>query len=314
MRFGHTLYSTHPSKTPLVMLKKILIAIIVIAGAALDMMAQKNADIFPVPSAPADLTSLQERSDYVISHFWDHCNVKSILSSQKKFADAFDTYVNLLPLGSRRTVIRSIYNLLTQLEKHPKELLFVAEQADALLYSDTAKVKSDEAYLPFARAVAENKKVGRAEKARFAEQMRILQECNVGMPAPALEFTDSAGVRASLVAAADTAAYTIIFFNDPDFIACIIARGRLSANHMANNLLDKGLLKIIAITPDDPSEDWNAQAARYPSNWIVGFAPDARDFYDIRHTPTFYIIDREKKIVSKDTPIDEIIRLFNNMM
>lgn len=44
MRFGHTLYSTHPSKTPLVMLKKILIAIIVIAGAALDMMAQKNAD------------------------------------------------------------------------------------------------------------------------------------------------------------------------------------------------------------------------------------------------------------------------------
>ena len=128
------------------------------------MMAQKNADIFPVPSAPADLTSLQERSDYVISHFWDHCNVKSILSSQKKFADAFDTYVNLLPLGSRRTVIRSIYNLLTQLEKHPKELLFVAEQADALLYSDTAKVKSDEAYLPFARAVAENKKVGRAEK------------------------------------------------------------------------------------------------------------------------------------------------------
>ena len=59
MRFGHTLYSTHPSKTPLVMLKKILIAIIVIAGAALDMMAQKNADILPVPPR---LISLRFRS------------------------------------------------------------------------------------------------------------------------------------------------------------------------------------------------------------------------------------------------------------
>ncbi len=297
------------------MLKKFLIVMVLLVGSVASGAAQsKGADLFPVPTVPSDLTSLQDRSDYVIAHYWDHCNVKSILSAQQKFADAFDTYVNLLPLGTRRTVIRSIYNLLSQLEKNPKELLFVAEQAEAQLYSDSAKVKSDEAYIPFARAVAENKKIGRAEKARFAEQVRILMESNIGMPAPALEFTNGEGVRTTLKEAADTASYTILYFNDPDCVDCIIARGRLAANHTVNDLIGKGLLKIVAITPDEPTEEWRSQVARYPANWTVGAAPDAHSIYDIRSTPTFYIIDREHKIVSKDTPIDDIIRLFNNMM
>lgn len=299
----------------IIMLKKFLIVMILLAGSSAAGFAQsKGGDLFPVPTVPSDLTSLQDRSDYVIGHYWDHCNVKSILSSQKKFTEAFDTYVNLLPLGTRRTVIRSIYNLLSQLEKNPKELLFVAELAESQLYSDTAKVKSDEAYIPFARAVAENKKIGRAEKARYAEQVRIIMDSNIGMPAPALEFTDAEGMRSTLKEASDTASYTILYFNDPDCVDCIIARGRLAANHTVNDLIGKGLLKVVAITPDEPTDEWRSQAARYPTNWTVGAAPDAPSIYDIRSTPTFYILDREHKIVSKDTPIDDIIRLFNNMM
>lgn len=276
--------------------------------------SQTSDDIFPVPSAPADLTSLQERSDYVITHFWDHCNVKSILSSQQKFADAFDTFVNLIPVGSRRAVIRSIYNLLGQLEKNPKELLFVGEQAEALLYSDTARLMSDEAYLPFARAVADNKKIGRAEKARFAEQVRILTQSSAGMPAPDLQYVDTAGVTSSLIAAADTATYTIIFFNDPDCTDCMIARGRLAANPVVTELVGKGLLRVVAITPSDPTDEWRAQAVRFPEGWTVGAAPDAPSEYDIRHTPTFYMIDRDHNIVAKDIPVDRLVQLFNNMM
>lgn len=295
------------------MLKKILLSFILLTGVC-SSFAQGKGDLFPVPEVPSDLTSLQERSDYIITHFWDHLNVKSILSAKQKFSDAFDTYVDLMPLGSRRTVVKSIYSLLGQLQNNPKELLFVAEQAEALLYSDTARVRSDEAYIHFARAIAENKKLGRAEKARFVEQARILSECNVGMPAPELTFTDSAGVNHTIAEAADTASYTILFFNDPDCVDCIIARGRLSANHTVNKLVAEGILKIIAITPNDASAQWKAQVSRYPADWIVGAAPDAPSKYDLRSSPCFYILDNKLKIVSKDTPIDDIISLFNRML
>lgn len=296
------------------MLKKIILALAIAVTSTIGAVAQSKADLFPIPSAPSDLTSLQERTDYVISHFWEHCNVKSILSSQQKFINAFDTYVKLMPYGSRRVVIRSIYDLLSQLEKNPKELLFVAEQAEAYLYSDSAVVQSDEAYIPFARAVATNKKINRNDKDRFERQVRLLQDCNVGMPAPELAFTDSKGSRTNIAAAADTASYSILFFTEADCTDCIMARGRLAANHTINDLIGKGLIKVIALTTDAPSSDWESQVSRFPEEWVVGSATDAEDIYDIRQKPTFYIIDRGQKIVSKNTPIDDIINLFNNMM
>lgn len=285
---------------------------IAVAALAFPAEAQEPEQLLmPLPEIPGEISQPQERADYLITHFWDNCNWGNALSSRQRFANSFDTYVDLMKAATRRATMRSIAELLAKLEKHPRELLFVGEQAEALMQSDTAALPSDEAFIPFARAIAGNKKIGKAEKARFAEMARILGQSSIGCIAPDLEYADTLGRTRHLEA--DTAQMVIIFFNDPDCIDCIIARGRLAANPTLNMLLDRGTVKLVALTPDEATDEWRAQASRYPSNWIVGTAPEAYETFDIRQTPTFYVLDRQRHIVGKNTPVEELATLFSQL-
>lgn len=294
------------------MIKRLFISLAIAIAAISGVSAQTAADLLqPLPEIPSEITEPQERADYLITHFWDKCNWKSALSSRQRFANSFDTYVDLMKAATRRATMRSIAELLAKLEKQPRELMFVGELAEALMQSDTAVLPSDEAFIPFARAIAANKKIDKAEKARFAEMARILGQSSVGCIAPDMEYADTLGNTRHL--ATDTAQMVIIFFNDPDCIDCIIARGRLAANPTLNMLIDRGTVKIVALTPDDATDEWRSQAKRYPANWIVGTAPEAYDTFDIRQTPTFYVLDRQRHIIGKNTPVDELTNLFSKL-
>ena len=54
--------------------------------------------------------------------------------------------------------------------------------------------------------------------------------------------------------------------------------------------------------------------ADYPVNWKVGASEDAEDIFDIRLSPTFYIIDSEKKIILKNAPVEEVIQTIKNLV
>ena len=71
---------------------------------------------------------------------------------------AFDDYVALIPYADAQTVHQSIDNLIKTVGKNPKNLLTLAEMAEGALYADTAAITCDECYLPFAQAVAANRK------------------------------------------------------------------------------------------------------------------------------------------------------------
>lgn len=290
--------------------RSIIIALIALLAPALAPAQDASDSLFPLPEIPSEI-ALNERPDYVITHYWDKCNFKSVMSSKDRYVKAFDTYVDMMKVTSRHATMRSIHLLLEKLDKYPEALLYTAELAESMMYGPTASFPSDEAYLPFARAVAANKKISRAEKARFDEQARIISGSSKGMPAPDLNYIDRDGTSRSL--AADTAAMVIIFFNDPDCIDCIIARGHMAANPNFNTLIDNGILKIVALTPDDVTEEWSSQTDKYPASWTVGAAPDAYDTYDIRHTPTIYILDSQHNIIGKDVSLDELMNIFTNI-
>lgn len=294
------------------MIHRILFALIAVAATIIPATAQSSSDpLFPLPEVPDELTTLQDRTGYLLEHYWDRCNFKQALSSKAKFAKSFDTYVDLMKAGSRHAVMRSIYKLLGTLEKQPKELLFIAQQAEAIMYSDTATFRSDEAYIPFARAIADNKKIDRDIKEHYAAHARILAGSAKGMDAPVLQYTDTLGASHTL--AADTAQYVILFFNDPRDVDSMISRGRIAANPTAAELVKRGLIRIAAITPSQPDAEWKTLASRYPEGWIVGTAPDAASLYDLRNFPTIYVLDKDLHIVDKDTSTDQLIYLFNSL-
>lgn len=264
--------------------------------------------LFPYPVAPDEMETMTERTNFVIEHFWDRCNMKSAFSTKQKLYKAFKDYINIIPYADAEVVHASVDRLIASVKKEPKNLLTLAEFAEATLYADTAEIISDEVYLPFAKAVAECKKIKPAEKARFEHHARILAASQVGMTAPDFSFTDFDGNKHNFNEV--SGGHVLLFFNSSDCDDCSFARVRLSADYNINDLISRGLLKVVSIHPGDNDSEWAATASKYPDNWIVGASADVDQVYDMRNPPVIYYLDREHKILSKSMTIDQLINAF----
>ncbi len=88
-------------------MKRFLIALLS-AIAITGVSGQNNDLFFQLPIVPDSLTSLQDRSDYLVEHYWDFCDLNKAFSSKGKMAAAFDTYLSFMPYASATIVYREV--------------------------------------------------------------------------------------------------------------------------------------------------------------------------------------------------------------
>ncbi|MDE5786817.1 MAG: DUF5106 domain-containing protein [Duncaniella sp.] len=275
-------------------------------------LGAKAEGLFPYPIVPDSISTLTGRCDFQARHFWDFCDLKKVFSTRARVADEFRGYLEILQLATPDSAVAAVESFTKRLEKQPNDLLFLAEIAEAELYSDTAKVWADELYIPFARAVVNNKKVQKPYKARFRQQAEVLGNSLPGHKIPSLPFTRPDGSQGDV--AADSARVTLLFINDPDCSSCRMARVRLSADVNTRELVNDGVLKIFAITPADPDENWKEEVSAYPAEWTVGAAPDMDMTLDLRgDMPVFYILDKNNKIRFKHLDIDQVLDIMRQL-
>lgn len=290
-------------------MKKPILAIIIsiITAFCGEAYAQSTASLFPYPTVPEDVNmTLSERCNYLVYRFWDRCNIKESFSSLNKLDDAFGTWLSYMPYATADTVHLAIDNFIKSVEKSaPKQMLEVGKMANNWLYSDTSKYYSEEIYEPFCEAVVRCKKVPNADKALYKTQLQILQSSALGKRVPGLSFTTPQGDKGSLDDV--LASRVILFFNDPDCIDCSLAKARLSADYNTKRLIELGLLKIVSLYPGEATDEWKAEAAKYPDNWVVGASPDLDLYFDLPDLPVLYYLDGRHKVLGKNIPIDNLL-------
>lgn len=265
--------------------------------------------LFPYPQVPEELESLQERTSYLVSHFWERCNMQSAILKRDAFKGAFMDYISFMPYAQADTVHNSIKRLIAAYEKSPDNMLTLAELAEEAVYNGDADFVSDEIFLPFANAVVNNKKIPKAKKARIAHEAKVVGQTQVGKVAPDLKLTLSDGSTSLL--SSTRGSHVLIFVNDPDCDECRMTRIRLSADHNINQLIDDGLLRIVSIYPDEYSAEWAQDVAGYNPRWIVAATPYIDDEYDLRATPSFYYLNPEGVILSKALEADNLLEAFH---
>ncbi len=263
-------------------INRILLPLLILMGITFSANAQTQqaGTYFPYPIVPDSISTFQGRCNYLSDHFFDFCELSKAFSARQKMANEMKVYLSVVANAEPERAIRGVNNLMKKLEKQPKDQLFIAEIAESQLYSDTAELWIDELYLPFAEAVAANKRVGKAEKARFQQQATILRNSLVGKPAPSLPYTRRDGSEGNLLN--DSAEVVLVFFNDPDCNDCNMARIRLDADVSMTELISEGKVKVVAISLAEPDDEWRRHADSFPASWEVGAAPDADLTIDLR--------------------------------
>lgn len=276
------------------------------------LVAQTSNPLFPYPTAPDDIPSLTGKCNYLVYNFWDRCNIKESFSSLNRLNDAFGMWAGFMPYASADTVHLAIDNYLKKVEKDaPKSLPEVGKMARNWFHCDTAKFYSDELYMQFCETLSKAKKVPNAEKAKYAAEYKVLSSSSVGQIVPQFQFVQPDGAKSDFGSV--IASRIVLFINDPDCFDCTLAKARLSADNNTNSLIDAGLLKVMSVFPGEPTEEWKAEAAKYPANWIVGACENIDEYFNLDEMPAIYWLDGRHKVIGKEIPIDNLIYLIQQI-
>ncbi|MDE7389165.1 MAG: DUF5106 domain-containing protein, partial [Muribaculaceae bacterium] len=199
-------------------------------------------------------------------------------------------------------------NLIDKVKKRPADLLELANMAEGMFYDDTARLPIDLAYLPFAKAVAANKKINATQRDKFAIQASVIENSQPGKPLPPAELKLADGTTLALNDTTAGANEYVLIFDTPGSWSGRMQRTQLAANVSASELIAANLIKPIFIYPGTPDEKWWTDNADVPANWTVAAMPDAERYIDFRVVPAIVVADSGKVITEKFMTMSHLIQ------
>ena len=175
--------------------------------------------------------------------------------------------------------------------------------AEKYLYEPNSPYYNDEVYLYFLKYEAKFHFRNVSQSARFKRHYNMIQKNMKGEPATDFTYETQTGQSGTLYEI--DAENLILFFNDPTCGECKMVKEELLSKQ---NALDSLGVKVFAVYIDDKPELW--RSANYPTAWLNGYAPriDSEELYNIRALPCLYLLDKDKKVISRDASVKEIVK------
>ncbi len=287
-------------------MKKTILAfltLVISIAASAQVNGAVSQQSFQLPIIPDSIVSFQNRCDFMVTHYWDFCDLKKAFSSRDKMADAFKMYISFMPYASADVVFKSVDKFLGGISKKPDDMLFIARLAENNIYADTAEFQSEQLYTHFIDGILKSKKLDKNSREYYEKQASVLHNSQEGMMAPSFDITDSQGAKTKFVT--DTAQFaTLLMFMVPGDSDAELAKTRLNANIKTSQLVKSGMLKIYCIATKNNGERFTS-----PEGWTSGFAPGIEEIYDVRKSPMFYIINSEGKILKKGNELEPVLNV-----
>ncbi len=184
------------------------------------------------------------------------------------------------------------------IKKNPALTYQMARAAEEALYSPRAVYWNDRLYLKFIDALLSQKKISKPRKERYERHKRIIENTMVGQYPKPFRYTTATGSPAHY---APSAVITVIEFGDPDCDECRYAKLKMETDVTFSSLVDKGKVNVLFIIPD-PEEGWQTKLAEFSPKWHAGASDEVSELYDIRMTPSFYVIGNDGKVIAKNLP------------
>lgn len=265
--------------------------------------------LFEYISAPEELSTLNEKSDYLVEHFWEKMDFKAKDAvDQTALNHAFKVYSTPLRFAEKSKASSSVDKLLETLSKNPTLLLQFTKAAEENIYGPRSEVWIDEVYIKFLQALIKNKKIQQSRKDKYVKQLAMLEASTLGNKAPTFSFENINGGESSYFPMATP---SILIFANPSNTDWRLARLRMETNARLTQAVEKGKINVLFIVPDK-MEGWREEVANYPQRWTLGCAENIAENLDVRAKSSIYFasvwfVDSDGKIAMKNVPIENAI-------
>ena len=129
-----------------------------------------------------------------------------------------------------------------------------------------------------------------------------------GTPAADFVYEQAGGKRGKLYGIKGD--YTLVFFNNPGCNACgqIL---EMIVNSPVAQMVAGGKVKVLAMYIDEDLKAWKENCSKFPKSWIYAHDPNMvlrdNNIYGLRAIPSLYLLDKEKRVILKDAPVEKVI-------
>ena len=104
---------------------------------------------------------------------------------------------------------------------------------------------------------------------------------------------------------------TLLFFSNPGCPNCKEITEALAADPAVAEKIASGTLLVVNVYPDEDVQAWLDYLPNYPDKWICGHDDEqilhSDTCYWLRAIPSLYLLDKEKRVVLKDAPLEKIL-------
>lgn len=271
---------------------------------SLNQVASDDTLVLPMPEIPENITVPAKRAAYAAVKWWDHVDFKDHKRSlDTAFMEQnFSNFVMVLANADTVAIQKAVDTLMDKAERDPEAWQFLLEVVDKYLYDPNSPFHSDELYIPFLRHVTKSPLVNEGRRERALYRLEMALKNRPGTMAADFRFLTREGTTMTLHEVKSSRPILLIFYN-PDCESCEKVVDRLRRQ----NLTD--IFTVLAIDAESDIGRWKATAGDMPYDWTVGHALTPvleNDLYDLKASPTIYLLDADKKVAAKDISPDQI--------
>lgn len=177
------------------------------------------------------------------------------------------------------------------------------------LYDANSPYRSEDLYLPIVRGLAESEYTPDSLRSYYAREAKMCALNQFGQKAPDFEFRTLDGKTEKLYDI--DADYLMLFFSNPGCTAC---KGIIDQVQSVEPLVVAqalGQLAVVNVYIDEDIDAWKEYAVNYPETWHSGYDPKMiirnSVLYNVRAIPSLYLLDKEKKVLMKDAPTENVV-------
>ena len=257
-------------------------------------------------STPSILAKSQERFNHIVSHYWDGFNFSDISRMEER---TFANFINLMFHADKPSIEIAISDMLSRAEAESSKLYrYFLEMYEKYLYDPNSPFGNEEYYIPVLKHVIESPGTDEVELVKVQYLLSLLLINRVGHQAANITYILDSSHSGTLWGI--NSEYTLLLFYNPDCNACEQLIHYLKNSHIINAMLNKELLKILAIYPDKDLIVWEKYKKDIPEKWINGYDNNMeihdKQLYNLKAIPMLYLLDKDKNILLKDVELHHL--------
>lgn len=275
-------------------------------------------DTFVLPDMPDVLTNPDARADYLVIHYWDRFDFSNPeLTERPEITEqALVDYINILNYSSFEKAEESLKLTLTRAEANEEMYLYFCSLFDKYLYNANSPFRNEEFYIPVLEEMIKSNLLSDVQKEEYKFKYEFTQKNRIGHSAADFSYTLSSG-KSHKLSSIDSD-FTMLYFSNPGCPTCMEVSEMIDNSAPINKALShnspqRTMLTILSVYPDDDIEEWKSYLNKLPDRWIHsydnGMQITRNKLYDLKAIPTIYLLDKNKKVILKDTSI-EILEAF----